>query len=304
MRPPTPITTRLLRAGTSIRFALAAALSAALLAAPNTARADTPPFAARAEGTRAAFSLDLWPTQDFLVATMGLSAQIAVHPHFAIDVEVPWVAGNLNDGIPTGRTVYGYFGDVTVGGHAVFRVLPEAALAFGATLSIPTRYSFEGAADLSVFAATAAASRGFYDAYRFAPQTLSIRFPVGFEARFFRVLYYRAELDPDIWVPVGSTASNAGVQLSLEHAVEVEVRAPFGLGGGLRFQAVFLLTNGLSGSGTDYAQTALEPFVGYEPPGAGFFARLGMLVALDTPLGFGFDKDKLITARMQAGGKF
>jgi hypothetical protein len=304
MRSPTPT---FLRTGTTLHATLAASLGAVLLASTGAARADPPPFAARAEGTRVAFSLDLWPTQDALVATMGLSAQIAVHPHFAIDVDVPWAAGNLNEGQPgfsAERTVYGYFGDVTLGGHAVFRVLPEATLSFGATVSIPTRYSFEGAADLSVFAATATASRGFYDAYRFAPQTLSIRFPVGFEARFLRILYYRGELAPDLWVPVGSAAPGDSVQLSLEHADEIEVRAPFGFGGGLRFQAVFLLTNGLSGNGADYAQTALEPFVGYEPPGAGFFARLGMLVALDTPLGFGFDKDKLTTVRMQAGGKF
>jgi hypothetical protein len=286
----------------SARSILAAALGVAQLTATDIARADPPPFAARAEGTRAAFSLDLWPTQDFIVATMGLSAQIAVHPHFAIDVDVPWAAGNLNDTAP--RTVYGYFGDVTLGGHAVFRVLPAATLAFGATVSIPTRYSFNGSPDLLIFAATAAASRGFYDAYRFAPQTLSIRVPIGFEARFLGLLYYRGELDPDIRVPVGSAPPSDSVQLSLEHADELEARAPFGLGGGLRFQVAFLLTNGLSSDGASYAQTAIEPFVGYEPPGAGFFARLGMLVALNSPLGFGFEKDKLTTARMQAGGKF
>ena len=116
-------------------------LGAAILAATAVARADPPLFAAaHAEGTRAAFSLDLWPTQGFIVATMGLSAQIAVHPHFAIDVDVPWSAGNLDDGVPAGRTVYGTFGDVTLGGHAVFRVLPAATLSFGAAVSIPTRY--------------------------------------------------------------------------------------------------------------------------------------------------------------------
>jgi hypothetical protein len=203
-----------------------------------------------------------------------------------------------------GRVVYGYFGDVTLGGHAVFRVLPQAALSFGAAVSIPTRYSFASALDVASFAAIAAASRGLYDAYRFEPATVSVRFPITFEARFFGLLYYRGELDPDTWIPVGSITENESVQLSLEQADELEVRAPFGIGGGLRFQAVFLLTNGLSGDGNDYAQTALEPFVGDEPPGAGFFARLGVLVALNAPLGFGFDKDRLATVRMQAGGKF
>ena len=150
MRSPTPT---FLRTSTSLSSALAVSLGGVLLTSLGTARADPPPFAARAEGTRVAFSLDLWPTQDAVVATMGLSAQIAVHPHFAIDVDVPWAAGNLNEGQPgfsVDRAVYGYFGDVTLGGHAVFRVLPAAALAFGATVSIPTRYDFQGAADLSI----------------------------------------------------------------------------------------------------------------------------------------------------------
>ncbi len=104
-------------------------------------------------------------------------------------------------------------------------------------------------------------------------------------------------------MPVGKDTSVTAAQLSLEHAGELEVRAPFGLGGGLRFQAVFLLTDGLSGNGADHAQTAVEPFVGYEPPGAGFFARLGMLVAIDPPLGYGFEKDKLTTFHVEVGGK-
>ena len=90
-----------------------------------------------------------------------------------------------------------------------------------------------------IFAATAVASRGFYDAYRFAPATFSIRFPIGFEARFLGLLYYRGELDPDIWVSVGSSSPSDSVQLSLEHADELEVRAPFGLGGGVRVQVAF-----------------------------------------------------------------
>jgi hypothetical protein len=291
---------------------LVSSLCAVFFGTPAAAGADPPPFAARAEGTRVAFSLDLWTAQDFRVATMGLEAQIALGRHLAIDVEVPWAVGSLDvggAGLPppasmTGRVPYAYLGDVTLGGHGVLRVFRDAALDFGAAVSVPTRYDFTASTTLAVFAGTAAESRGYYDAYRLAPQTLSVRFPVGFEARFLGLLYGRAELDPDIWVPVGKSTVVSGTQLTLEHALEVEARAPFGVGGGLRFQAVFLITDGLSANGADYAQTAIEPFVGYEPPGAGFFARFGVLFALNAPLGFGFDKDKLATFRTQLGGKF
>ena len=38
--------------------------------------------------------------------------------------------------------------------------------------------------------------------------------------------------------------------------------------------------------------------------GPGVFARLGLLLALDRPLGFGFDTNKLAAIRATVGGKF
>jgi hypothetical protein len=56
-------------------------------------------------------------------------------------------------------------------------------------------------------------------------------------------------------------------------------------------------------------QTALEPFIVYEPPFAGPFelplrARIGLLIALDDALGFGFDTNKVMTLRTSFGVRF
>ena len=288
----------------NVRSLLTASFGAAILAGTGVARAD-PPFQARAEGSRVGLSVDLWPTQDFFLATMAVDAQIGVTKNFGIDIDLPWWVAHSS---VTGQDgTFALFGNITLGGHGVFRVLPEAAFNIGASISIPTRYDYSGATSgLAVFSALAALSRGFYDAWRLLPQALSVRIPIGFEARFLNILYYRGELDPVILIPVGNGAGSA--QAILEHADEIEARAPFGLGGGVRFQMAFLLTDALAAAsgaaGPDHLQTAIEPFVGYEPAGAGLYARVGMLVALDTPLGPGTDRDKLTTVRMQVGGKF
>lgn len=98
------------------------------------------------------------------------------------------------------------------------------------------------------------------------------------------------------------------------------MRAPFGFGGGLRFQVAFALSNlgdeqfarpngnftggdGFDGNG-DRAQTALEPFIQYVPPGSGFYGRLGTLMALDSPLGPPGGKGNMVTIRLALGAEF
>ena len=58
-----------------------------------------------------------------------------------------------------------------------------------------------------------------------------------------------------------------------------------------------------------HGSPALEPFIVYEPPFEGPYelplrARVGMLIALDEALGFGFDTNKVLTARMALGVRF
>ncbi len=69
--------------------------------------------------------------------------------------------------------------------------------------------------------------------------------------------------------------------------------------GGLRLQEVFTLT-----ADGDKIQTALEPFGVYQPEKSAFYGRLGLLVALDRALGFGFEGGKVATLRLTAGARF
>jgi hypothetical protein len=266
---------------------------------------------ARAEGSRIGFNTDIWPAADFVVAAMGITGQFEVAPHFLLDLDIPWAAGNYGGGL-AGRNTGASFGNITFGGHGVFKIGHEAAINAGLTLSVPTRYNFDTAGDAYVTVALlSSATRGFYDLQRLFPGVLFIRFPLGAEFRFARLVHFRAELTPAILIPVAERSKH-DPQVTLEHADEIEVRAPFGLGGGLRFQLVAALSNFGSTAGSsgfvlgpgDRVQTGLEPFIQYEPRGAGIYARLGTLLALDSALGPAADRDKLATIRISVGGKF
>jgi hypothetical protein len=300
---------------------LLAAPAAAILATAGAARAQEPPFAARAEppfvahaeppfaahaeGTRVGLQADVWPGHSFVVATMGLGAQIAVGKRLGLDIDVPWAFGGARDAFTFQQEGHAVFGNVTLGVHGVLKPAESLALIVGASVSIPTRLSFSGSSSRQLsFQSAVAASRGFFDAHRFGPEVVFVRAPLGIEGRAGRIVYYRGELTPSMWIPAGDQVQTHAVQLLLEQAEEIELRAPFGFGGGFRFQAAFALTSAIAFGFGDRAQTALEPFVGFEPPGAGLYGRLGLFFALDRPAGFGFEKDRLASLRMQVGGKF
>lgn len=293
---------------------LATALAATLAA--GAARADdfltgrhVGALEPRAGGSRIGLTTDLWPTQDSFVTAMGITGQIEVTRGFVLDFDLPWIVGSFPSGIGS-RTTRAAFGSVTVGGHGVIPIGHDAAINVGATVSIPTRYNFEGDGLVQAFVLAAGdATHAYYDLHRLYPGVVFIRVPIGAEVRFAKIFRYRGELNPSILIPAGE-GFKKDPHVLLEHADELEARAPFGLGGGLRFQAVFALSNfggtGTSGGfgGGDRAQTALEPFLQYEPRGSGVYARLGLLVALDSPAGFGFERNKLATIRIGVGGKF
>lgn len=91
------------------------------------------------------------------------------------------------------------------------------------------------------------------------------------------------------------TRSGGNAEFVLEQGNEAEYRLDFGLGGGLRIQEAFTLTD------VDLVQVATELFVAYTPEKEGFYGRLGFLVALDNTAGFGFDRNKLAALRLTAG---
>lgn len=289
---------------------LSALLAGALSAA--AARAEGPlgrpaPFQAMSEGNRVGFNTDIWSTKGAVVASMGVTGQFEPLPGFVVDLDVPWAAGNFTSGLFGQKTSSAGFGNITVGGHGVFKAAPAFAIHAGLSISVPTRTSFKSASlEYGVIMLAADSIRGFYDMQRLLPGVLFVRAPLGVEARFLDYLYYRGDLNVSVPVPV-SEGSDHSPQVILEHADEFEFRHPVGVGLGLRFQAAFALSNfGSTGGFTsgDRAQTAMEPFLQYEAPGRGVYGRIGALLALDNALGPAADTGKLASIRIAVGGKF
>jgi hypothetical protein len=103
-----------------------------------------------------------------------------------------------------------------------------------------------------------------------------------------------------VLLPVGDDVRRT--EVIVLHGAEFELLANMGVGGGVRLQGVFFPTE--EGSSADRAQLAFEPYFAYEPEPRGFFARVGLLVAADPPLGFGFDRGRVATLRATLGGKW
>jgi hypothetical protein len=280
----------------SILLTVASTLSLALAA--SSARADEP-LISQYENSRVGLATEIWPTSDFAIATMAIEGQVALTKNAALDFSFPnWTFGG-GSGVSSAG-----FGGVMVGAHGVGHVDRDIALFGGFQLTVPTTWKNPSDKQISI-EVLGADTRAEFDLGRVFPEILTLKFPLGAEMKF-DFFYIRPTLALPIYIPVGDIAKDANVAVVLETAVELEARHPVGFGGGLRFQSAFLLTSQDTIGGTDHAQAALEPFVGYEAPGKdlGAYARLGLLFALDTPLGFGFDKDKLAAIDIKVGAKF
>ncbi len=282
----------------SLVLVLASSSSVALAA--SAARADHA-LVSQYEDSRIGLATEIWPTSDFGLATMSIEGQIALNKNIAFDFGFPnWTFGG------GGGKGYAQFGGITLGGHGVGHVDRDIVLWGGFDLTIPTTWKNPSLQQLE-FDALGSETRAEFDLGRVFPEIVTIKFPLGAEMKF-DFIYLRPSLAVPIYIPVGDLSGpNSSVAVAMELAGEVEARHPSGFGGGLRLQAFFLLTSDNVVGGGDHAQAALEPFVGYEaPPGRGVapYARLGLLFALDTPLGFGFDKDKLAAIDIKVGAKF
>jgi hypothetical protein len=230
------------------------------------------------------------------VLTWDLFFQIGVSPRLFLDIDIPWALASF----PLARD-RGAFGNPLVGLHYADSISKNLSFFVGGGLGIPVNADPSSVAvSTDLYIASTRAYSGFA---RFAPRAFPLLFRGGLEvsaAPFFA----RFDLAPTFLI-----ALNGGADTSvlLEQGNEIGLRARYGLLGGLRLQANFILTDTLiEGSVNlgDQAQLALEPFIGYEANRAGLFLRFGLLFALDENLGFGFNRGKISNARFTIGGKF
>jgi len=147
-----------------------------------------------------------------------------------------------------------------------------------------------------------------WDAHYWASKYLPIGARAGFE--YFTSpkgnVALRGALEPTFYIPVGEKSSFALSERKALFFYQVRFEGEYlgtsGWGGGAGLQIVHAVSEGDALSKGDNAQAGFEPFVGYNSPG--MFARLGYLIGVDSPLGFGLDSRKIASLRLNIGTKF
>ena len=225
--------------------------------------------------------------------TWDLVAQIGVTENIFLDADVSWAYVGVGQFFGFDGLSKAVFGLPSVGAHFAARASATSAFFFGLSLGVPVQGNLS--ADASTAAAAAASLRGYQDLYRLLPDQFPLRFRGGFEIEA-KPFYVQLDLAPSFLISIDK---NQRTIVTLDQGTNVGVRARFGLLAGLRFQESFFLTRA-----QDHAQTALEPFIGYESPGkTGLTARYGLLMPLDGIQGFAFDKGQLLTNQFSIGAK-
>lgn len=292
-----------------MRLALAVGLSLSHLAVAGVALADDPPTPAapaasgapvpagdwtpNATRQRIELNWDVFPSDGLFVMTWDVGAHLQVakevfQPGDSILAGARYAWGYLNVSNAGDQATYG---NPSLGARYTLpldKYVPDLR-AYGGFYWTPPVLS-EPELAVALTAAIGATTRGFFDGERLVPGATAFRFDFGAEYRIMPNLYYRGTLNPVIYVP---TRSGGDTELILEQGNEAEYRLDFGLGGGLRFQEAFTLTD------ADLVQLATELFVAYTPEGTGFYGRFGFLLALDQALGF--DGAEVHTLRFTAG---
>jgi len=222
------------------------------------------------------------------------SLSVGVTQNVFIDVAVPLA---MNTGSTADKT-YAGMGNPTVGVHYGATSGPTTFYAGGAT-AIPLVKAFDDR-DQQTADLTAALAMTYYDVY-FWTQYQPIIGILGVEHVVQNKFHLRADLSPYLLIPLRSGTNKDKVELMYQLHLEAEVRGESGFGGGLALQVWHAPTIDTGRNG-DNAQGAAEPFFSYD--NGALFARVGVLIALDDQLGFGFDRGKVATLHFRIGGYF
>ena len=249
--------------------------------------------------SHAELDFEVWSTSRSTSLTWDAIFQVAVGDKEgvgAFDIDIPWA---YSTGV--GQAM---IGNPTLGGHGGGVVAGIVGIWGGGSIGIPTTTQDSSLESLAVNG-EAAYVRALVNGHRFALAAVPVRAAFGVEVQIHPFVYFRTEFAPIFFL---STIPNADVQVTMDQVNELEALSPIGLGGGVRFQEEFFFTEPLA-TAMDNAALALEPYIAYQPPqggpyGAPVFARVGLLFALNKPLGFGFDRGKVASLRTAVGVHF
>lgn len=229
-----------------------------------------------------------------------------VSPSLVLDFHLP-VAFVINARVGNESKAAAGLGNPTVG--LTYVATPDARWTWfvGGRVSAP----LAGASDSPTWQTAnllSAASMALYDLHYWAYKYLPIGARAGFELRPASRVFLRGSLDPTLYIPLdratSSVVSNTrSAELFYQARLEAEGRTSSGWGGGAGLQLVHALSASNAFARGDNAQGAFEPFVSYTSRST--FARLGVLIGLDSPFGFGFDSGlKVAALRLGVGSYF
>ncbi|WP_437730762.1 hypothetical protein [Sorangium sp. So ce1335] len=227
-----------------------------------------------------------------LLQIISFGSQFEFTKGYHLDMEIPVILGYaplLRYGQTTPDTRQELVAaNLTVGGHAARELSPWLVAYVGGSVSLPLTW-WPDARDLEISDISLLA-RAFFDTHRTFLNHLPLRARGGLEMEFEEIVQIRSDLTASLALSLSSDSS----ELVIEQGNELQVGYQ-GVGIGLRVQEAFLLTE------PDKAQVALEPFFNLDPVEFTMFVRVGVLFAIDQPMGFGLGKYGIYTVTINSG---
>jgi len=139
-------------------------------------------------------------------------------------------------------------------------------------------------------AARANIATAFQTTPQWVSQHLLLGLIAGLEHKLDAPIFLRFQMDPFVTIPIAD-AAEGGIYLRTKF--EFEARGSSGFGGG------FAVLGSLNSHARDTFQSSADGFFSFYRPSV--FFRGGLLLALDNPLGFGFDRGKVATLHASIG---
>jgi hypothetical protein len=272
-------------------FAILAAAPVAL--APGEARADWAPLMHRSD---IGVDMYLWPTRD--VGTAGPVipfVQFEPTDDLFINLRFPvatWIDPGDDFRAALGNPTFSiWYSDTS--GRLTWNVGGRASLPVGSVDSGSWRGSIDAAS----------VAMGLYDVYLWAWDTLPFGGLGGIDWQASRIFALRAGGDVTFYPTLrgrrrfGGAYDTGDFDVVFQGRVDAEFQSNSGAGGGVSLMGWAIPTFRYG----DRAQTMIMPYFVYDSQRT-FFMRVGGLIALDRPLGPGFDRDRVASLYLQFGG--
>ncbi|HSN98292.1 MAG TPA: hypothetical protein VLS89_08335, partial [Candidatus Nanopelagicales bacterium] len=193
--------------------------------------------------------------------TLDIVSQFQVAQRVFVDARLPLTVGSL--------------GNPMLGVRGVARPAERFWITLGGSFGFPL------IGDDEDLIAAGSFSQAWWNLHQYAPETVPIMLHSAFEGHVGEVGIFRAEVDPVLYLLLDPERNDDGMELAMQFAGEFQLGHT--IGGGLRFQGVWLATSNIN----DNVQIAMEPFFIMEREH--LFLRFGMLLPLTDPLGTPFD---------------